>query len=214
MKKLAILAALAIAILTGWYISWKSGMAPHVARAEATITELNQRYKTPRYRATIEHAGIKPSGFPFSRNVTIASPSINMIEGNQTYSVSVSEITLAFEDEAQGRYRMHIPAEASALYAIAGSAPENYRITAGALPSLWLRAGDGKPADATLRQVGFQLPAEIILTAELNGQSKQIGFRQMELPKPIFIDIPTDIAYPLSIFVGMFREALVYNTKG
>lgn len=212
MKKTLLCAVLLLAVIGGWYIAWRSSMGTHVARVEATITELNHRYKTPRYRATIEYGSIKPTGFPFSRRVTILSPRINMIEGRETYSIGLSSATLSLEDE--GRYRLNISSDAMAFYATEGKAPEHYSLTVSGMPGLWLRAGEGKGAGAPLEQVGFQLTAQTTLKAQLGDETRDIGFRQMPFPKPMFIDIPRDIAYPVSIFVGMLREALVYNTKG
>lgn len=214
MKKLLLLILLLLAILGGWYATWRSGMGGHIDRVEATIAQLNQRYKTPRYRATIEYAAIKPSGFPFSRSITITSPRINMIEGRETYSIGLSHATLTYEDETQGRYRLRVSPETQALYAIEGSAPEHYRVSVSGMPGLWLRAGEGEGDVAPLAQIGFQLAAETMLKAQLGDKTRDIAFRQMAFPKPLFIDIPGDIAYPVSIYVGMLREALVFDTKG
>lgn len=215
MKRLIILLLIALAILGAWYMSWKNGMSSHIGLIERSIAEANQRYKTNAYRATIEHGAIHASGFPFKRAVRVEAPSITMIYGKETYAIRLPELYFTLEDELLRSFQLTLPSQATALYAIEGKAPENYSIDISGVPQVWMRVfgvHSKVPPNVTLREVGFQLPPEIMLNATLGDRTEKIAFRQMALPRPIFMKIPADISRPTYLFVGMLREALVFNT--
>lgn len=221
-RSLFILLIAAIGIVL-WYGQWRASMAPHVKRIEATIAHYNERYKTTAYRATFKADAVYASGFPFARRVTVDHPNLAMVWGNETYAVEADYIILAIGDEGQGRYGISLPPTLHALYAEAGKVPESYSVSAAEAPSLWMRVQDVPPqcgddacrarADAVLQQLGFQPHGAIVLTASLNGKSETIAFPMMALPKPVFMAIPADPSRPVSLFIGMLREALVFKDQ-
>jgi len=224
MKRFLIIAIFALVALGVWYASWRSAMSPHVAFVERNIVEANKRYKTPNYRATIEYKSIRPAGFPFGHSVIIEAPSINMIQANETYSIRTDLLRLTFEDANQRRYKLEVPSIVTALYAVANAAPENYSVDVASAPAVWLRVQGDKPGcrgeqclpspDALWKEIGIELPPEILLNAHLGKKTRPISFRQQAYPMPIFIPLPENISRPVFLFVGMLREALVYNTPG
>ncbi len=223
MRKL-LLISLALIIGTAlWYQSWNAAMKPHVARINQSITHYNQQFKTSNYRATFKSESVRASGFPFAHMVVIDKPNLAMVWGQETYAVETECIELHFEDAGQGRYRLVLPDAIHALYAEAGKAPEAYKVNVENSPTLWARVMDtssfckgescqAKP-DAVLSEIGFQPNGDITLDASLGDKTQKIGFPIMALPKPLFMPIPNDPSRPVSLFVGMLREALVFNTK-
>lgn len=212
MKKIGFFALAFILVLGAWYWSWSSAAAPHVSRVKATIAHYNEQYKTPRYRATIKTASISSGGFPFATRVVLREFEITMIEGNQTFAVTIPRVTLSLSNEKRGEYDVDVSKDSGAFYAISGQAPEQYRISVGDLPSISLRTCQekdcmAKPGDVLQFISGF-LPRHLPLDATLNGKTQAIAF-DFPLPTPFSLPIPADISYPLSIYVGMYREALV-----
>ena len=224
MKRLVLLAVVTIAALTAGCVNWTSDMKPHVERIEASIAHYNEQFKTSTYRATFKSDAVYASGFPFSHSVTIKHPNLAMVWGKETYAIEAAYITLAFEDANQGRYRIELPRTIQALYAEAGKAPETYIVDVSDIPTLWIRVKDSVPIcknhpgcaaepEAILAEIGFQPNGDIVLGAQMNDRSEQIGFSMMEMPKALFMPIPNDPSRAISLFVGMLREALVFNPK-
>lgn len=221
MRKSSFILLLALAGLVAWYVSWSASMKPHVERVEKTIAHYNERFKTSTYRATFKAQSIHASGFPFSRSITIENPNLAMVWGRETYAVEASYLTLQFEDEAQGRYSVILPGAIEALYSEEGKAPEAYRIAVSNGPGLWARVKDTPPRcndesckakpEELLSEIGFQLHGDILLDASLGERNEKIGFKLMALPKPLFMPIPNDPARPVSLFIGMLREELVFQ---
>lgn len=207
----------------GWYGAWSSGMRPHLVRVNATIAYYNEQFKTSSYRATFKADSVHAGGFPFKKKIIIDHPNLAMVWGNETYMIESEHIELVFEDKAQGRYRVMFPDAIRAMYAEAGKAPEAYTVKLQDIPLLWARVQDTSPMcrgdtcqampEAVLTQIGFQPPGMILIEASLGGKSEKIGFKMIALPKPLFMDIPRDPSYPVSIFVDMLRQALVFRNQ-
>lgn len=222
MKQLWII-ALPVAILAGWYVKWSASMEPHITRVEQTIDAYNQRFKTSAYRATLKANGIYASGFPFQKTVVIDTPNMAMVWNNETYAIEAEYLKLHFEDKAQGRYSVSMPEEIQALYASPNTAPEAYKVSINTPPSIWLRVKDTRPQcktqdcmatpEALLSEVGIQPNGTILLSAAMKDRSEQIAFPLQAIPKPYFLALPNDPSRAVSLFVGMLREALVFNQK-
>lgn len=212
MKKYGITALIILLVMGAWYWSWSSAAAPHVSRVKATIAHYNEQYKTPRYRATIKAASIESSGFPFATRVVLREFEVTMVEGNQTFAVTIPLITLSLANEKRGEYDVSVSSDSGAFYSVNGSAPEQYSITAENIPSLSLSVCNSKDCEAkqgdNLQFISGFLPKHLLLNASLNGKTQAIAF-DFPLPTPFSFLIPADISYPLSIYVGMYREALV-----
>jgi len=215
--------------LTGlWLGLWSWLMAADVARVKASIAYQNQQFKSVTPHIVLKADAVSAYGFPFRFQVKVVRPTLSMIFNRETYAVSLPEVVLTPTDAAQGRYRVALPATFDALYARDGAAPENYRVTMDAVPELSLRAAgdsracDGLPgsvpcksvaADAPLVAYAVGLPPAITLHMELNGESRDARFDLPALLRvPVFTTIPKHMDYPLEIFVGVLREALVYKT--
>jgi hypothetical protein len=227
-RKLIVILIIFLAVTFGWYVAWRAMLSADVARVKTSIAFQDQRFKTVNRFITFKANAVQPSGFPFHFRVVVKRPTLTMISGQETYAVSVDEISLTPVDSGQGRYRVSAPATVDALYAVSGGALENYRVTLSSVPALLLRAqGDSREcmdmpgsascadvaADAPLISFAVQMPASLTLHATLNSDSRDIGFTFTPLNIPLFATIPANIDGPLQIFVGMLREALVYHTK-
>jgi hypothetical protein len=198
--------------IAAWVGVWRSGMGTHVALIERSIAHYNQQFKTSSSRSTLKVSGIEAAGFPFAQRVVLRNPSISMVWGEETYAVEMSYITLALEDEREGRYRVTLAPESNALYAQPNRAPESYHVLLNAAPDIWARAGQGATPETILTQIGIATPHDILLEARLGTSSKKIGFPARTMPLPLFIPIPNDPSRGVSLYVGMLREALVYGT--
>jgi hypothetical protein len=224
-KLLKIMAALVAAALV-WLGVWFGLMASDVARVKASITYHNEAFRKKNAYVNFKADAVYATGFPFRFMVGIDRPTLSMVSGDESYSVSFAKVTLVPVDAGQGRYRVQLPHDVEALYAKDGSVPEHYFVSADVLPQLLFDAqaptvrcgvptGTACPhvaADAPVQRFAVDFPASITLRMQLNGQARDANFKFMSLTIPIYQPIPDEMDRPLQLFVGMLREALVYQT--
>lgn len=202
---LFVVAVFAIA-LGAWYFAWRGIMASDVAQVEATIEYHYRAIKEQTPTATFKADGVKATGFPFGFRVLVHRPTLTQVWGKESYAVSFEWMELERKNATD--YRVIAPNTFDAMYAIEGAAPEKYALNASELPSILLRAeGEEDP----LLRFAAQMPKKLVLDVSLNGQTKQIGFDFLSVPIPFFTPLPTNVSYPLQIFVGMLREAMVFS---
>lgn len=205
--KTILVALLSIFLLTAaWYFTWRSMMADDVANIEASIKHRHDIIKTASPHTTFKADAVYATGFPFRFRVAVHRPTLTQVWGNETYAISFEKLELTRANDSQ--FQVFLPQTFDSMYAIDGTAPEQYRIGLNEMPQLWLA---GQSA-GTFTQYGVQLPRKLVLDVTLNGQARQIGFDfPLQLPKPVFADMPADASRPLQIFVGMLREAMVFS---
>lgn len=203
-------------------------MAPDVARVKASIDYHYQQLRTHSRIMSLEADAVKASGFPFGFNIRVDRATLSMVDGGETFAVSIPSLTLTASDSSQGTYRVTLPATIEALYAKNGQAPEHYLVTADAIPQLNLSAADasvscgpltGKactdvPSSAPIISYAVGLPGAITLHMQLGEKMRDARFELPRIQVPIYQQIPQDLSGPLQLFVGVLREALVYNTPG
>lgn len=226
MKKTVLFLSVFLILTAGWFVVWKSLMAPQVAQVKASIDHHYRAIKAQTPTATLKADAVYATGFPFGFRVAVERPTLTQIWGRESYAVSLPRVELSRVDAGQGRYRVALPATFDAMYAENGKAPEKYIVTLHAVPTVLLRAqGDSRACpnlpgaqacapvdeDAPLISYAAQLPAQLVLDVALNGQRKQIGFVLPSLGVPVFFAIPATAAQPLQLFVGMLREAMVFS---
>lgn len=226
MKRAIIIFSAVFLAVIGWYLIWNSMMAEDVARVKATIAHHDARIKTMHRTMTLKAEDVYATGFPFGFRVRVDRPTLSKIWGKESYAVSFDHVELEKQDDAQGRYAVLAPNTLDALYAIEGSAPEKYTVTVNELPGVLVRAQgssmqcSGLPGSARCEAVSdeaplisyaAQMPRNVVLDVSLNGKTKQIGFTFMPLNIPVFMTIPAEMSGPLEVFVGMLREAMVYQ---
>jgi hypothetical protein len=150
-----------------------------------------------------------------------------MVDGNETFAVSIPFMTLESVDASQGTYRVNLPSSVQALYAKNGQAPEHYVVTASEMLEVALSAADaGKPCgftfgtpcpdvavDAPLISYQVTMPKTLTLHMQLGDEAKDASFGPFLILGPVNRAIPQDMSEPLQLFVGILREALVYKTK-
>lgn len=202
-------------------------MAADVARVKASIgyqyTHLRERNQMTSFEADAVYA----TGFPFRYGIGITRPTLSMVDGDETFAVSIPFLTLELVDRAQGTYRVDLPASVQALYAKNGQAPEHYVVTPDAIPEMWLSAADASKAcgmfvgvkcpdvaaDAPLISYTVKMPKSLILHMQLGDETKDASFTNATLSAPVSLPIPQDMSGPLQLFIGILREALVFHTK-
>ena len=228
MRKLINSLLLFLFLTLAWYGFWRYEIADDVTRIKTSIDYQNQQFKTTNPTMVFKAESVTPSGFPFHFRIKVTRATLSMINGRDTYAVSIPELYLEPGDTDQGRYTLHLPPTIDALYATDGKAPENYRITPNPIPAIAIRAqGDSQQCsnfpgmkrcdpvkpDAPIISYAAQLPKSITLHMELNGESRDAAFEMIPIDIPIFQTIPTDLVRPLELFIGVLREALVFKTK-
>lgn len=203
-------------------------MAADVARVKASIDYHYQQLRSQSRIMSFEADSVAASGFPFAFNIRVVRATLSMVDGDETFAVSIPALTMASSDSGQGIYRVMLPSAMEALYAKNGSAPEHYVVTADEMPKLNLSAADaskpcgpivGTPCvdvaeDAPLISFAVGLPKSITLRLQLADKTRDARFEMPAIHVPIYQPIPNDLTRPLQLFVGVLREALVFNTRG
>ena len=198
MRKLLQAAGIALVLGVAWYSIWSWMMAADVARVKASIayqyTHLRERGQTTSFEADEVFA----TGFPFRYAIGIKRPTLSMVDGDETFAVSISLVTLELVDRSQGKYRVNLPASVEALYAKNGQAPEHYLVTPDTMPEVWLRAADAsKPCgvmvgtkcadvavDAPIISYAVKMPKSIQLHMQLGDEAKDASFMLSPLSVP------------------------------
>jgi hypothetical protein len=218
---------LVLAGLALCYLGWRWMMAGDVARIEQSIQYHDHAMQSPARAAEFKANAVYATGFPFQSRVRVERPRLSYIAGEETYSVAFDYVDFEPRDTAQGSYNVTYSTPAHALYAKSGQAPEIYTVTADATIGIILRAQgnsqecSGFPggkrcpdvvASAPLISAALQLPSSVTLTMTLNGASRQASFPLVKMDVPIFQTIPADMFAPLELFIGVLREAMVFQT--
>ena len=204
MRKLLIILAVVLAAMGGWYVAWKNIMADDVAQVKASIAHHAQAIRSVSHTAVFKADDVYATGFPFSFRVAVHRPTLTQVWGNESYAVSFEKIKLRRSDDA--RFEVDAPVAFNAMYAQVGKAPEQYRVKLNEMPTIWVASEGSGP----FTQYGSLLPKKLVLDVTLDGRTEQIGFDFL-MPLPMKAPIPADVSRPLQIFVGMLREALVFQ---
>lgn len=227
MRRFFVLVGIAGLLIVAWFIAWHSLMAADVARVKASIAYHDTAIKALQPHVTLKADDVQATGFPFGFRILVIRPILSQITGNESFAISLPSVELQKVDTPEGRYRVLAPDTFEAMYAEQGAAPEQYQIRVSPVPAVLLRAqGNSQrcsplpgaqhcPAvaeDAPLISFAAQLPESLMLDVTLNDKTKHIGFHFTPVNVPIFMTIPADMDRPLQLFVGMLREAMVYNT--
>ncbi|MFZ4540350.1 MAG: hypothetical protein ACOYNL_00890 [Rickettsiales bacterium] len=224
MRRLLQGAIIAAIIASGWFIVWNILMAADIARVKTSIAYHYKELRTVNRTLSLEADAVYATGFPFRFDIAVKRATLSMVDGEETFAISIPLLTMEKTDSGQGTYRVILPSTVEALYAKNGSAPENYIVSADVMPKLNLSASkemcgplQGKrcsdvPADAPLVSYAIGLPKSITLHMTLANESRDANFTMPSIDIPIYQPIPKDMSRPLQLFVGVLREALVFKT--
>jgi len=215
------------AITLLWLAVWMGIMRADVAQVKASILHHNEAFRTANPYVNFKADDVHATGFPFAFQVAMVRPTLSMVDGDESFSLSFARVLLTLTDAGQGRYRVELPREVEALYGKNGAAPEHYVVVADVVPQLALSAADSKKpcgpmvgkacvdvaADAPIISYAVGFPPSINLTMTLNGENRVANFPLPPIPVPVFQPIPSQVAGGLQLFVGVLREALVFKTK-
>ncbi|OYW13616.1 MAG: hypothetical protein B7X02_01765 [Rhodospirillales bacterium 12-54-5] len=227
MMRRAVFAFAALFLLIAlWYGAWRWMVAGDVARVKATITYHNTRIKEINRATEIRTNGVVASGFPLHFRVRVEQPTLSYIWNDETYTASFDWVELTPRDSAQGSYDVTYSNVIHALYSKSGSAPELYIAVPDQPIGVILRAqGDSQQCsgfpgavrcpdaapDAPLISIALKLPPTISLAMTLGTTTKTALFTMPAVNIPIYQAIPADLQSPLELFVGVLREALIYQ---
>jgi hypothetical protein len=226
MRRLAIIVGLGLAALAAWYATWYFSMAPQVKRIESSIAHHYQALRAGGAAMSLRADAIYAAGFPFDGHLVVENTTLSLVEGEETFAVSIPKLRLELADAGLGTYRVQLPATVKALYAVNGQPPEHYTVSADTLPKLNLSAQDGKTrcgplsgqrcadvaADTPLISFALGLPRTITLRMTLGEESRDARFDMIPIDVPVYQPIPGDLRRPLQLFVGVLREALVFKS--
>ncbi|MDX2094626.1 MAG: hypothetical protein SFW64_01605 [Alphaproteobacteria bacterium] len=204
----------ALALVFAWFLLWHWLMAGDVAQVEASIHHYYQQMRTAHRTMSLEADAVVSTGFPFAFGVRVTRATLSMVEGEETFAISLPSVTLTPLDSRAGLYRVHFPKRVEALYAKNGAAPEHYDVTFTGTPTLTLRAEGAGAANAPLTQYALGLPPQMILQMRTAEKARVARFDLIPQAASVYREIPTDLSRPLQLFVGVLREALVFDTPG
>ena len=227
MRKLLQAALLALVLGGVWYGIWSWQMAPDVTRVKASIAYQYAHLRERDQKTSLQYDAVFATGFPFRYGIGITRPTLSMVDGDETYGVSLPSVTLELVDRAQGTYRVELPKTFEALYAKNGQTPEHYVVTPQPLPEVHVSAADAtKPcgirfsvscpdmaADAPIISYDVTMTKTLTLHMQLGDEAKDANFGPMLISGPVNLPIPQDMGEPLQRLVGILREALVFQTK-
>ena len=228
MRKFLLAVSIAFALALGWLGVWSAIMAPDVARVKASIDFHYQQLRAQSRIMSLEADSVHAVGYPFSFNIAVKRATLSMVDGDETFALSIPSLTMASSDSGQGTYRVILPNTIQALYAKNGQAPEHYVVTADARPKLNLSAANAQQpcgplvgkacvdvaADAPLISFAVGLPSTITLHMQLADKARDARFDLPSIAVPIYRPIPNNLTRELQLFVGVLREALVFGTAG
>lgn len=215
MRYILKLVAGALALVFAWFLLWHWLMAGDVARVKASLTHHYQQMRTAHRTMSLEADAVASTGFPFAFRVRVTRATLSMVEGEETFAISIPSVTLTPLDSRAGRlYRVHFPKRVEALYAKNGAAPEHYDVTFTGTPTLTLRAEGAGAANAPLTHYALGLPPQMTLQMHTAEKARVARFDLIPQESSIYREIPTDMSRPLQLFVGVLREALVFDTAG
>lgn len=205
---------LVLASVVQWYLATSDAKA-HV---EMSLKHWQQQFKQTNRHFQIRWDGIEIRGAPFTHEVVLINPTFSMISGNVSYALGARELSLI--ESSAGNYALSFPDKAGrAAYAESGSMPEEYQFAWDNALTVQLFARDANHKISQQEPVSHiiaLLPESLILTATLADKRQKISFNYREWQRVAIAQerpIPSDISGSLQIFVGMLREALVFQKQ-
>ena len=226
MKKLSLILVVLLGLFAAYYMVWRANLSGDVARVEATIAHHNAEFRKNNRWVTFKADSLSRAGFPFASRVYVKRPTLTFVANDETYGVSLPWVELSLRDSKSGTYTVTYPQSFQALFAKSGLAPEEYTVTLQQPMAVLVRAqGDSRlcsflpggqrcaavgPADPLI-SFAVQFPETLLVDMALNGRSKTAKFNVIPLDIPIFRLVPKEADHALQLFVGMLREALIFQ---
>ena len=102
MRQLLKLSAIALALVLAWFGIWSVIMAPDVTRVKASIDHRYQQLRTHSRLMSLEADSVSASGFPFAFNVRVDRATLSMVDGDETFAISIPSLTMSVSDSGQG----------------------------------------------------------------------------------------------------------------
>lgn len=226
MKKPVLIGLVLLAVLSVWYLVWRSMLAEDVARVKASIEYQNHQFREKNRWITFKADKVRPSGFPFHARVRIVRPTLTFVWKDETYGASFPWMDLSARDADAGSYEVTYASHLEAVYAKSGQAPEEYKVTPKEPVAVLVRAqGDSRacpnlPGSKPCAAVGaadplisyaVKIPAIFTITMEKDGATKDATFKLIPVAIPIYQKIPAEMDRPLELFVNILREAMVFQ---
>lgn len=217
-------------LLAAWYGIWYFSMSADVKRIELTLKHHEQRIEELPSDINLQFENVHAVGFPLNSAVAIGSLTLELRTFHGEYmSARLDNVKLEKVNAGEGRYRVVLPETLLANYTQNGK-EERYRVYANEMPVVMLRAQadsrtcmsmPGTPrcaevgSDNPLITYAIQLPKYLLLTAqEASHGEEKIEFNfPVSTPMPFFTNIPAEAERPLSLFIGMLREALIFRNQ-
>lgn len=199
-----------------WYISVRAAYA-HI---EMSLLHWRQEFKKTNPNTRIQFDGIHFSGFPFATKIVLVNPTLSTIVGNESFAIGFTQAALV-ESGAEGFYTLVVPEnKGRAVYAVNGSAPEEYRVSWDNAVQIMFTAYDKTGAKPRLvntvpiSDIRLILPEKLQLTAQLGTKSQLIRFDYPEIQRRAIgmeRSVPADVTPLLQLSLGVLREALVFQ---
>ena len=217
-SRLVVIATLLM--LLGSAINWYISVQKAHAHIEMSLLHWRQEFKKTNPNTRIQFDGMHFSGFPLSTKIVLVNPALSTIVGNESFAIGFTEAALV-ESGAEGFYTLVVPEnKGRAVYAVNGSAPEEYRVSWDNTVQIMFTAYDKtgvKPRlvnTLPISDIRLILPEKLLLTAQLGTKSQPIRFDYPEIQRrAIGMEraVPADVTPLLQLSLGVLREALVFQ---
>jgi hypothetical protein len=202
-------------MLFAYYLRWSTGAEAYRDEVLANIAHHQQRFNAGNNvsQLSIAYESADVTGFPFAKSVRLYRPSVRLALGAEQFYIDSATMELTPQDEANKRYAVVISPDLSVGYKSGQAAQETYRVHIREAPKIWLQAREGDAdSSAMWAEYGVAFVSnKLILDVSNQAKSEQIGFPTMATQMPLWGSIPSNVNYPVQMFVGMLREALVFR---
>ena len=206
MQRTLVIFALIIALLLAGHAAWWfSSMGSAREQVQASLDAYAAQVKQTNPNVTLSYAAVRSAGYPFSTYIVIDKPHVEFIDMFERYILTTDAVLLS---PGYSGLEVEISQPVAAIYRPRGEAEETYSFGVNPMPQSYWR--EGKQEEELLTMLHVDLPAELMVEAEMGNESRAIHF-DFPLRQIRFDPIPTDIAWPVKIWVLTLREAVVYN---
>lgn len=196
-----------------YYLKWSGGAEEHRKQILKNLEHYEQVFTTPTAKLSFDYAAAKLDGFPFAKRVKLYQPSVTVQVGKEYYYIAANSIVFIPQGENRNRYQLEVSHDMSSSYKADNIEQENYRLYISGMPKIWLQTERGRSADDLIwNEFGTAFETRtLVIDVSYGDKSEKIGFTPIPTTAPIWSKIPSFTHYPIQLFVGMLREAMIYR---
>ncbi len=193
-----------------YWLYWEEDSKVHIKDVKKQLVVLesfwNRQSGIRDGKLTLGYSDVAASGFPFGMRVRLLQPYIRDTRTDHTFTLTASYIDLIPESLEAQRFQIEYPADAQAIVKTSRSRQEYY-LHLSALPSVFAQKVEvGGREPGAVNQYGVQFPAQLVLTADLDGQLKRFPFRLMATDEPMYRPLIRNVRERLGWFHQLLKS--------